>query len=55
MHVNNSDFINTSITKYLKEMITSFGYRTIAFEMQPLVSYLLSTTLLQMTGFLEKN
>lgn len=54
MLLNNSDFINTSITKYLEEMIISFGHRTIVFEMQPLVSYLLSTTLLQMTGFLEK-
>lgn len=54
MFLSNKDFIETSITKYLDEMIISFGHRSIMLELQPLVPYLLSNTLIQMTGFLEK-
>src|SRR5574344_884434 len=54
MIIDSSTFIKTPVTKYIKNMLMAFGYRSLPLEYQPIVEYILAMTFLQMTGFLEK-
>lgn len=54
MIIDSEEYINMPITTYLENMLQVVGYTRVPIDYQPVILYVLSSTLLQMTGFLEK-
>lgn len=54
MIIDSNDYIETSIEKYLEQMLHLTSGKLISLQFRPLIIQVLSNTFLQMTGFLEK-